>query len=70
VYDAASFAAAWCRRETGTRWSGWRAAAIWWRKSATPLGLRLVVRDQLSGRERVVEIADGKQALRRSASRR
>src|SRR5215207_5284145 len=70
VHDAASFAAARSRREAGTRWSGGRAAAIGWRKSATPPALRLVVPDQLSGLERVVEIGDGNQPLpRRSASR-
>src|SRR5215203_4289515 len=63
VHDAASFAAARSRREAGTRWSGGRAAAIGWRKSATPPALRLVVPDQLSGLERVVEIADGNQPL-------
>jgi 2,4-dienoyl-CoA reductase-like NADH-dependent reductase (Old Yellow Enzyme family) len=59
VHDAASFAAARSRREAGTLWSGRRAAAIEWRKSATPPAHGLVVPDQLSGLERVIEIAHG-----------
>src|SRR5215207_497926 len=68
VHDAASFAAARSRREAGSPVGGRRAAAIVWRTSATS-ALRLVVPDQLSGLERVVEIADGNQPLPRSASR-